>query len=184
MGEDALCGHCIQDEPHYAKARAAARYDDHSRPLVLAYKHGDKTHLQQLMTKWMFLAGRQILEGSDVIVPVPLHWTRLLRRKYNQAALLAHGLGHIASRPVWDNALLRHKKTKPHERMNKAERAENVKGAFRLNPKYRSLVQDKNIVLIDDVMTSGATLNECARVLNIAGAQRVEVLTLARVCLD
>lgn len=178
-GEAALCGACLREPPHYDRARAVFRYDEASRGLVLAFKHGDRTHSAPAYGRWMRRAGAELLAEADLLVPVPLHWTRLFARRYNQSALLAHAI-HAAGGPaVAPDWLVRRRRTPSQGHRNATARAENVRAAFALRD-GRS-VAGQRLVLIDDVFTTGATIAECARVLRRAGAARIDVLTLARV---
>jgi ComF family protein len=154
------------------------RYDKHSRRLVLALKHGDRTHLAKALGGWMHRAGSDIFDRVDFIVPVPLHWTRLFARRYNQAGLLAHAIHAAGGPPVAPDWLVRRRRTPSQGRLGVLARARNVRGAFVLRP-GRS-VKGKRLVLVDDVLTTGATVEECARVLRRGGAGFVGVLTLAR----
>jgi ComF family protein len=178
-GEDARCGACLADEPPYARARAVFRYDDASRGLVLAFKHGDRTHSAPAYGRWMARAGAELLADADLLMPVPLHWTRLFARRYNQAALLAHAVRAAGGPPVAPDWLQRRRRTPSQGHRNAAGRADNVRGAFALRA-GRS-VAGRRILLIDDVFTTGATVRECARILRRAHAARIDVLTLARV---
>lgn len=175
----ARCGACLAEPPAYSRARAVFRYDDASRGLVLAFKHGDKTHSAPAYGRWMSRAGAELMEEADLLVPVPLHWTRLFARRYNQAALLAHAIRTAGGPPVAPDWLQRRRRTPSQGHRNAAGRADNVRGAFALRP-GRSVV-GRRLVLIDDVFTTGATVGECARILRRAGAAQVDVLTLARV---
>src|SRR5271166_1134106 len=178
MGEDAVCGACARDKPSWDLARAVLRYDKNSRRLVLALKHGDHTHAARAFGRWMHRAGGEVLAGADLLVPVPLHWTRLFQRRYNQAALLAHAVRRAGGPEVAADWLLRRRRTPSQGHLGPAARERNVRGAFAMRA-GRS-VAGRRVVLIDDVMTTGATLEECARVLRRAGASSVGVLTLAR----
>jgi ComF family protein len=178
MGKDAVCADCARDRPSWDRARAVLRYDKHSRRLVLALKHADRTHLAGALGGWMRRAGAEVLDGADLVLPVPLHWTRLFARRYNQAGLLAHAIRAAGGPPVAPDWLVRRRRTPSQGRLGAAARARNVRGAFALRP-GRS-IRGKRIVLIDDVLTTGATVEECARVLRRGGAEFVGVLTLAR----
>src|SRR5205085_5168655 len=175
----AVCADCARERASWDRARAVMRYDKHSRRLVLSLKHGDRTHLAPALGGWMRRAGGEILDGADLVVPVPLHWTRLFARRYNQAALLAHAIHAVGGPRVAPDWLRRRRRTPSQGHRNAAGRADNVRGAFALRA-GRS-VAGRRLVLIDDVFTTGATVRECARVLRRAGAARVDVLTLARV---
>lgn len=178
LGADAICGACAREAPLYARARAALRYDDASRTLVLAFKHGDKLQLAPALGRFMRRAGTELLATCDIIAPVPLHWTRLFARRYNQAAVLAHALVHDGGPPVVADLLERRRATPSQGRSGRAERRRNVRGAFAL--KRGRVVAGQRVLLIDDVLTTGATVSECARTLLDAGASAVDVLTLAR----
>ena len=178
MGDDAICADCARQRPSWDKARAVLRYDKHSRRLVLKLKHGDQTHLAGAFGRWMHRAGGEVLAGADLLVPVPLHWTRLVGRRFNQAALLANSIRGAGGPPVGADWLVRRRRTPSQGLMGPAARARNVRGAFVLR-RGRS-VAGRRIVLIDDVLTTGATVEECARVLRHAGAEWVGVLVLAR----
>ena len=178
MGEGAVCADCARERASWNRARSVMRYDKHSRRLVLALKHGDRTHLAKALGGWMHRAGSDIFDRVDFIVPVPLHWTRLFARRYNQAGLLAHAIHAAGGPPVAPDWLVRRRRTPSQGRLGVLARARNVRGAFVLRP-GRS-VKGKRLVLVDDVLTTGATVEECARVLRRGGAGFVGVLTLAR----
>ena len=159
-------------------ARAALRYDKNSRRLVLGLKHGDRTHLAGAFGRWMHRAGIEVLADADLLVPVPLHWTRLFQRRYNQAALLAQAIRSSGGPPLAADWLVRLRRTPAQGHLGPAARERNVRGAFAIRP-GRSFA-GKRVVIIDDVITTGATVEESARVLKRAGAASVSVLTLAR----
>lgn len=181
MGGAMLSPAAMADPPAYQRARAAARYSDVARDLVHLLKYGDRLDLVEPFGRWMARAGAEILSDADVIVPVPLHWTRLWQRRFNQSAALAGVISGIAKVPAADHILVRKRATPPQIGLDRKERAENVQGAFEARREARIEVKAKNIVLVDDVLTSGATANSCARALLRAGAKRVDVLVLARV---
>jgi len=180
-GSEALCGSCLNQRPAYDAARAALVYNDASRDLILKFKHGDQTHVVVAMVPWLRAAGAEFWQEADVIVPVPLHRWRLLRRRYNQAALMAGAMGKDRGIASCMDALIRTRATPSQGHLNAGERAKNVKSAFAVNPARMDRIKGKRIILIDDVYTTGSTVEECAKVLNAAGAEKVFVLSLARV---
>lgn len=180
-GGDLLCAACLTEPRLFGRARSCLVYDDHSRPLILAFKHGDQTHLSVTFAGWLHQAAEPLLADMDMIVPVPLHRLRLLQRRYNQAGLLGHALSQKCGKPCLPDALLRTRNTQPQGHLSRNKRQENISRAFAFNPGCAAKVNGQKILLVDDVYTTGATLNECVKVLLDAGAQRVDVLTLARV---
>ena len=180
VGDGMLCAGCIATPPVFARARAPMLYDDASRHLVLSFKHSDRLHPAAALAGWMLRAGADLWETADLIVPVPLHRWRLFKRRYNQAALLALRLGRLTARPVAVDALLRTRPTPTQGHLGRKEREANVKKAFKVTRRGAG-VAGKHIVLVDDVLTTGATVNACSATLLAAGAARVSVLTLARV---
>jgi len=178
------CPACYAAPPAYDRARAAILYDEHSRGLILGFKHGDRLHAAPAFAAWTARAGAELLEDADIVAPVPLHRWRLLRRRYNQAALIAAGAARIAGVKHLPDLIERHRSTPSQGTMSASARARNVAGAFQLNPRHADRVKGSRIVLVDDVLTSGATASACARVLRRGGAARIDVLTLARVVLD
>jgi len=179
--EEALCANCLFERPEFSRARAALVYNDASRDFILGFKHGDQIHSVVPMIPWMKQAGADILPGAEVIVPVPLHRWRLLRRRYNQAAIMGRALAKSTGKEFIADALLRTRSTPPQGHLKAKERARNVRSAFEIHPKRRGQIAGKNIILIDDVYTTGATVRECTKALKKAGAADVSVLTLARV---
>lgn len=180
-GPGLLSMEAIADPPAYDRARAAVRYDDIARALVHAFKFGDRLDLAPLMGRWMARAGRELLTDADALVPVPLHWRRLWARRFNQSAALAGTISAICSVPVLHGALQRVRATAHQVGLSKSERAQNVQGAFRIPPAQKAQVAGKRLVLVDDVLTSGATTDTCAHTLLRAGAAHVDVLVFARV---
>ena len=180
-GPGAICGPCMVKRPPFARARAVFRYDDASKALVLRFKHADRVGAATPFARWMARAGADLLAEADVIIPVPLHRWRLLQRRYNQAALLANALGRLSGVPSQPDALRRVRHTTSQGHLGRKERKRNVRGAFQVA--RPGAVAGRRVLLIDDVLTSGATLEECVRVLRADGAAAVDVLTLARVVL-
>jgi len=180
-GPGVLSMEAIADPPAYTRARAAVRFDDVSRALVHALKYGDRLDLAPMMGRWMAAAGRTLLAEADAIVPVPLHWRRQWARRFNQAALLSELVAGASGLPVAHAALKRVKATPQQVGLSQSERALNVQGAFRVLPSGKAAVAGRRLILVDDVVTTGATVDTCARVLLRAGAARVDVLAFARV---
>jgi len=180
-GGGALCGVCMRDPPPWDRARAAFRYDDRSRALILAFKYRDRTDAAKAFGQWMARAGEELLAEADLLVPVPLHWTRLFSRRYNQAALLAQAVAKTSGVPVAPTALIRRRRTPPQTGLDRTGRRRNMRGAFAVPPRLARRVERRRIVLIDDVLTTGATAGGCVAALHDAGAASVDVLTLARV---
>lgn len=176
---EALCGQCHAEPPSYERARSAFIYNDASKGIILRLKHADQIHPAPALAKWMARAGKELLEDVDMIMPVPLHRWRLLKRRYNQSALLAGVIGKHTGINVVMDGLVRTKPTPSQGRMNRKQRYKNVKNAFSVRPGVQ--VKGQKILLIDDVMTSGATVDACAHRLKVEGASMVNVLTLARV---
>ena len=181
LAPEALCGACMAEPPNYRKARAVLRYDGASKPLLLRFKHGDRTAAAPSFARWMARAGADLLTDIEVIVPVPLHRWRLWRRRYNQAALLAQSLGKISGKHCVPDALARVRATPSQGTLGRGQRRRNVERAFAV--RRPAAVVDRHVLLIDDVLTSGATAGECTKALLRAGAASVDVLTLARVAL-
>ncbi len=178
-GAGALCGACARRLPAFGRARAVLRYDDGSRDLVVAFKHRDRTDAAPAYGAWMARAGAELLDGADVLVPVPLHRLRLMRRRFNQSALLAHALAARSDVACAPDMLIRTRPTPSQGRLSRALRERNVRGAFKV--RRAGAADGRRIVLVDDVLTTGATASACARALTAAGAASVDVLTLARV---
>lgn len=176
-----LCAECIAEPPRFRKARAVLAYDDHSRDAILGLKHGDRTDAGPAFGAWLARAGAELTAEADALVPVPLHRWRLFRRRYNQSSLLAFGAGHAGRLPVLPDALQRTRNTPTQGTRTRVGRYDNVRGAFRMRPGREERVRGKRLILVDDVMTTGATVEACAAVLLRAGAVHVDVLTLARV---
>src|SRR3954464_604220 len=171
----------IADPPAYQRARAAVRFDDVSRALVHALKYGDRLDLAPTMGRWMAAAGRELTRQADAIVPVPLHWRRQWARRFNQSALLAEIISRATGVPVAHSALKRVKATPQQVGLSQSERALNVQGAFRVPAESKGTIAGQKLVLVDDVLTSGATVDACARALLRAGAASVDVVVFARV---
>ena len=180
-GPGILSMEAIADPPSYNRARAAVRFDEISRALVHALKYGDRLDLAPMMGRWVAQAGRELLADADALVPVPLHWRRQWARRFNQSAMLAATISAASGVPIAAGALKRVKATVQQVGLSRAERGDNIQGAFRVLETGKAAVAGRRLVLIDDVLTSGATVEGCARALLRAGAANVDVLIFARV---
>jgi ComF family protein len=180
-GPGLLSMQAIAEPPAYGRARAAVRYDDIARTLVHAFKYGDRLDLAPTLGRWMARAGEELTAEADAIVPVPLHWRRLWARRFNQSAMLAEEIAKQCGRPVAYDAVKRVKATAQQVGLSRAQRAENIQGAFRVPLTGKAAIAGRKLVLVDDVLTTGATAEGCARALLRAGAASVDVLTFARV---
>ena len=176
---DLLCGRCMEKKPPFDMARSVLAYDAFSKQLVLAFKHGDHTELTPLFGKFLLSADPALFTGTDMILAVPLHRFRLMKRKYNQAGLLCRKLASHTGIPYFPDILKRVKATKSQGHLSRRKRQENLRNAFRVNAPAK--VAGKVVLLIDDVMTTGTTVSGCAKALKKAGAKSVKVLTLYRV---
>ena len=176
-----LSPRAIAEPPVFERARAVALYDGTARDLVHRLKYRDRQELARSMARMMAASGADLLADADLLVPVPLHWLRLWRRRFNQAALLARRIAHLSGKPCALRVLSRVKATKPQVGLTRAQRGLNLQGAFRVPAAARPAIQGRRILLIDDVATTGATGNAAARVLIRAGAKSVDLLTFATV---
>mgnify|MGYP002631512019 CR=1 FL=1 len=179
--EAVLCDICIMAPKPWVKGRAAVLYEGTARRMILALKHGDRLDLAPPLATWMAGAGRDLQSDDMVVAPVPLHWRRLLFRRFNQAAVLADHVAQNYKVPHCPDLLHRTKATKAQHHMRASERRENQKDAFTINPRHRLKMLDRAVLLVDDVMTSGATLAACAETCLASGAREVNILVLARV---
>lgn len=175
------CPACQAKPRAFQRARAACVYDEHSRELILKLKHADRTDLSGLFARWLSRASADLLAEADAIVPVPIHRARLLRRRYNQAAEIARPLARMAGLAYLSDALTRKRDTASQGGKSASGRRRNVAAAFVVPPSKRRLVEGKTIVLVDDVLTTGATAEGCARALVAAGAASVSLSVVARV---
>ncbi|MFN3577667.1 MAG: ComF family protein, partial [Tabrizicola sp.] len=182
--EEVLCDDCLTIARPWERGRSALIYDGNARNLVLALKHGDRMDLARPASDWMVRVARPILRPGMLVVPVPLHWMRLFRRRYNQAALLSRGIARAAGLEHCPDALTRRRATGTQDGKGREARFANLLDAFAVPGARAARVRDRDILLVDDVMTSGATFAAATEALMSAGARSVSVLALARVAKD
>ncbi|MEX0329755.1 MAG: double zinc ribbon domain-containing protein [Ruegeria sp.] len=178
------CDDCLTSPRPWRDGRAALMYQGKARSLVLALKHGDRPELARPAAGWMARAGRDLEKPNMLIAPVPLHWTRLIKRRYNQSALLAQHLGREVGLECCPDLLIRNRRTPVLDGKTARERDETLMGAIDVHPRRSERLRGRDVLLIDDVMTSGATLSACARACLASGANHIFVLVLARVAKD
>ena len=178
------CDACLQMPRPWKKGRAALLYRDTGRKLVLALKHGDRQEIARPAGLWLARAARDLVTANTLIAPVPLHWVRMIKRRYNQSALLAKSLALQAGRPMCPDLLQRVRRTRSLDGMGREERMRTLENAIRVHPRRRHRLVGRPVLLVDDVMTSGATLAACTEACLEAGSGPVSVVTLARVAKD
>ena len=174
------CPACVRAPPPWSEARAALRYDEQTKRIILPFKYGDRVETARALAPLMARAGAELLRQADWLVPVPLHRRRMIVRRYNQAAALARALSRIAGRSALLDALRRVRATTPLADLSPAKRAAVLDGAIAVRASRRTMLQDSRVLLIDDVLTSGATARACVGALREAGVARVDVLAAAR----
>ena len=182
LGPGLLSPEAMAEPPVWARARAVAGFDEGpARQLVYRLKYYDRMEIARPLGSWMARAGAELLEEADLLVPIPLHRMRLANRRFNQSMALADSISQNCGVPVEAFALERAKRSPPQVGLSRIQRAANVQGAFKVPQEKRQLIEGRRLVLIDDVLTSGATSNAAARVLLRAGAAQVDLLVFARV---
>lgn len=180
VDKNMLCGACIAQKPKYNKAISILKYDEFSRGFIFQFKYGDKINLSKFFASLMFSGSKEFIEDIDFITPVALHKKRLRKRKYNHSALLAKDFAKFSKLPLIIDLLIRHKNTKPQSSLSKKARKRNIQGAFKFNDKYLKRVQGKNILIIDDIITTGVTIDNYCKILRKAKVGKIYVLTLAK----
>ncbi|MDO8411225.1 MAG: ComF family protein [Phenylobacterium sp.] len=181
LGPGVRCAACEARPRAFARARAACVYDETSRDPILQLKHADRQDLAPLFARWLSRAADGLVEEASAITPVPLHASRLFSRRFNQAAEIARGLARLRDRPYLPDVLVRRRATESQGGKSGSGRKRNVAGAFVVPPGRTHQVAGRNILLVDDVLTTGATADGCARALLAAGAARVDLAVVARV---
>jgi ComF family protein len=181
QGPGARCPACMSHRPAFDRARAACLYDEHSRDLILQLKHADRIDHAGLFARWLSRAAAELIGDADLIAPVPLHPARLFSRRYNQCAEIARPLARLSGRPYAPDVLVRRRATSTQGGKSGRGRRLNVQGAFEVPPARRAKVAGRRVLIVDDVLTTGATADACAKALKGAGAAAVDVAVIARV---
>ena len=178
-----LCIKCLNNENLFIKSRSGVVYNDKTSKIILDFKFYDKIFLKKFIAKTMLKASHDIINDIDILIPVPLHKRRLIFRKYNQSLFLALELGKISNKKVINDFLIKNKHTIPQSKLNKGDRLKNLKNKFSINEKYLKNIntyKNLNFAIIDDVMTTGSTINECVKTLNVVGIKNVYSITFAK----
>ncbi len=165
--------------PNYDHARAVAHYSGVMRDMILAFKYGDIHHARKLFGRWLTSSGAELIEDCEIITPVPMHRGRLLARRFNQAAILARELARTSGHSYRPELIRRIRPTPAQVGLSSDQRRRNLVGAFSVPASQRKHIAGRNILIVDDVITTGSTLNACARALRRAGAARIDALALA-----
>ncbi len=184
MAAGTLCPDCIEHTPNFDKARSVFKYNDISGQMITGLKFQDKTPYAKTLANLMSPRLSEFGDDFDIITSVPLHPLKLIKRKYNQAAVLANKLARLNNKKANNLILKKVRNIKPQTSLTRKERIENVRGAIEINKKYISDIKGKNILLVDDVMTTGATANECAKILKNSGAEKIYLLTAVRTIIE
>lgn len=188
-GQSAAGGPLVCEECHtiarpWAHGRAVLHYAGNGRKLVLGLKHADRAEIARAAGPWMARAAADLLSDDPLIVPIPLHWRRLAERRFNQSALLAHALARVSGRDWLPDALIRSRHTGTQDGRDRDGRFANVDAAIRVSLRRAAAIAGRHILLVDDVMTSGATFSAATQACHAAGAEQVSVIALARVARD
>lgn len=181
LGPGAVCAPCIARPPRWNRARATMVYEAASRRPVLDLKRSGRRDGLETLANWMLQSGRSLVDEADLIVPVPLHYARLVRRGFNQSGWLAQEISHLSGTPVMVDAIKRTRRTPTQGGPSARDRRRNVAGAFTIKERTATRISGRRVLRVDDVLTTGATVSACTRALKQAGAENVDVLVLARV---
>lgn len=176
--ENITCGKCITTKPYYDSMRSLFIFDDNSRKIIHAFKYYDKTHMAKCFARLLYSKYNTELQDIDIITSVPMHKLKRLMRMYNQSQILSEELNNMMHKTLYNDLLIKYKMTKSQTVLSGKSRTQNISGSIRVNDNYR--LQNKNILLVDDVTTTGATILECSKLLKAAGSNVVRVITIAR----
>jgi ComF family protein len=175
-----ICANCLQKRPHFDRAVSVFEYNEFSKGIIIKFKHCDAIRMANPAASWIYRAAETEINAADMIIPVPIHLFKRLKRKYNQSELLAREISKISGILYEPRILRKIKHTRQQEGLSANARKRNLVGSFGVDEAYVGLLQDKNIILADDVFTTGSTLNECAKILKKHGAKTVICVTMAK----
>ena len=184
LGGPLICEECHRIARPWSRGRAVLHYAGNGRKLVLGLKHANRAEVARAAGPWMARAAADLLTQNPLILPIPLHWRRLAQRRYNQSALLASALARVSGRDWLPDALVRSRHTPTQDGRDRDARFANLDAAIRVAPRHASALAGRAILLVDDVMTSGATFSAATQACHAAGAEQVCVMALARVARD
>jgi len=180
MEANSICHYCIEEKPRFDLARSILRFDHQSEKLIHNYKYYDKTEATKTLALMMLKSYGNLIDSIDFIIPIPMHKNKLKKRRYNQAASLAFEISKLSGKLYTPEILIKIKDSISQSGLSKEQRKDNVKNTFKFNPLFKDRAFRKNILLVDDVLTTGSTASECAKVLKRNGIKRVHILTIAR----
>lgn len=178
--DNAICGACVMKKPKYDRGISIFKYDEYSKKLIHSFKYKDQLHILDYFINLIINRAKDILDNTDIIAPIPIHKHKLLKRGYNQAALLAFNVAKKTKIYYCPQLLIKDKSTPPQAGLNKSQREKNIKNSFKLNSKFSKNIEGKKILLIDDVITTGATIKECCKILQKAKPAKIFVISLAK----
>jgi ComF family protein len=179
IGINSICHSCATNKPYFDQAISVFEYNESSKGIIVKFKHFDATYLVEQLAIWMYRISEKEIKNADMIIPVPIHFWKRLKRKYNQSELLAREISKLSGVKYEPRILKKIKPTKQQEGLNSKKRRSNIVGSFGIDKKYENLLENKNILLIDDVFTTGSTVNECSFILKKSKAKSVIVVTAA-----
>jgi len=176
-----VCASCLKNKPYFDRAVSVFEYNDDFKKIIIGFKHYDSTNIAHRLAMWMYRSAEEYINVADVIVPVPIHFSKRLIRKYNQSEILAQIISGISFKIYEPRILVKSKKTRQQEGLTGDRRRRNVIGSFSINDMHIDAIKNKHVVLVDDVFTTGSTVNECSKILKKYGAKTVTVVTVAMV---
>ncbi|QEK38928.1 ComF family protein [Candidatus Nesciobacter abundans] len=180
ISEFALCASCINKEFNLDKIKSAMKYDSFSKKIIMLYKNHNATYMAKFFAKILVSCGKPLLDRTDIIVTVPIHFWKMVWRGYNQTSLIAKHVSDISNKTFLKTGILKTKFTQSQSNYNQLQRQKNIKDTFEVNGIHKQEIKGKNILIIDDMITTGATMEECARILKLSGAKKIFGLTIAK----